>query len=29
MGWDRRRRFNGTGEVDGTLKQDNIFATNV
>ncbi len=29
MGWDRRRQFNGTGEVDSTLKQDDIFATNV
>ena len=22
IGWDRRRRFDGTGEVDITLKQD-------
>jgi hypothetical protein len=29
MGWARRRGFNGTGEVDSTLKQDDIFATNV
>jgi hypothetical protein len=29
MGWDRRRQFDGTGEVDITLKQDDILATNV
>jgi hypothetical protein len=29
MGWDRRRRLDGTGEVDITLKQDDILATNV
>ncbi len=27
--WDRRRQFDGTGEVDITSKQDNFLATNV
>jgi hypothetical protein len=25
LGWDRRRRFDGTGEVDITSKQDNFW----
>ncbi len=25
IGWDRRRRFDGTGDVDITSKQDNFF----
>jgi hypothetical protein len=25
IGWDRRRRFDGTGEVDITSKKDNFF----
>jgi hypothetical protein len=29
IGWDRRRRFDGTGEVDITSKQDEFLATNV
>jgi hypothetical protein len=29
IGWDRRRRFDGTGEVNVTSKQDNFLATNV
>ncbi len=29
IGWDRRRRFDGTGEVDTTSKQDNFLASNV
>jgi hypothetical protein len=29
IGWDRRRWFDGTGEVDITSKQDNFSATNV
>ncbi len=29
IGRERRRRFDGTGEVDITSKQDNFFATNV
>ncbi len=29
LGWDRRRQFDGTGEVDITSKQDNLLATNV
>ncbi len=29
IGWDRRRRFDGTGEVDITLKLDDFLATNV
>jgi hypothetical protein len=29
IGWDRRRRFDGTGEVVITSKQDNFLATNV
>ncbi len=29
IGWDKRRRFDGTGEVDITLKQDDFLATNV
>jgi hypothetical protein len=30
IGWDLlRRRFDGTGEVDITSKQDNFLATNV
>ena len=28
-GWDKRRRFDGTGEVDITSKQDIFLATNV
>jgi hypothetical protein len=27
--WDKRRRFDGTGEVDITSKQDEFLATNV
>ncbi len=29
IGWDRRRQFDGTGEVDITSKQDVFLATNV
>jgi hypothetical protein len=29
IGWDRRRQFDGTGEVDIKLKQDDCLATNV
>jgi hypothetical protein len=29
IGWDRRRQFDGTGEVDITLKQDIFLATKV
>ncbi len=29
IGRDRRRRFDGTGEVDITLEQDDFLATNV
>ncbi len=29
IGWDRIRRFDGTGEVNITLKQDVFLATNV
>ena len=29
IGWDRRRRFDGTGEDDITSKQDKFLATNV
>ncbi len=29
IGWERRRRFDGTGEVDITSKQDEFLATNV
>jgi hypothetical protein len=29
IGWDRRRRFDGTGEVDIISKKDNFLATNV
>ncbi len=29
IGWERRRRFDGTGEVDISSKQDNFLATNV
>jgi hypothetical protein len=29
IGLDRRRRFDGTGKVDITSKQDNFLATNV
>ncbi len=29
IGWDRRRRFDGTGEVDITSKQNDFSATNV
>jgi hypothetical protein len=29
IGWGRRRRFDGTGEVDFTSKQDVFLATNV
>jgi hypothetical protein len=28
-GWNRRRRFDGTGEVAFTSKQDDFLATNV
>jgi hypothetical protein len=27
IGWDRRRQFDGTGEVDITSKQDDFLAT--
>jgi hypothetical protein len=29
IGWDRRKQFDGTGEVDITSKQDNFLALNV
>ncbi len=29
IGWDRRRRFDSTGEVDITIKQEDFLATNV
>jgi hypothetical protein len=29
IGWDRRRRFDGTGKVDITSKYDDFSATNV
>ncbi len=29
IGWNRRRQFDGTEEVDITSKQDDFFATNV
>jgi hypothetical protein len=29
IGWDRRRQFDGTGEVDITSKQDEFLAANV
>jgi hypothetical protein len=29
IGWDRRRQFDGTGEVDITSKQDEFLATNI
>jgi hypothetical protein len=28
IGWDRRRKFDGTGEVDTTSKQDNFLEAN-
>jgi hypothetical protein len=29
LGWDWRRQFDGTGEVDITSKKDNFLALNV
>ncbi len=29
IGWERRRQFDGTGEVDIASKQDDFLATNV
>ncbi len=29
IGWDRRKQFDGKGEVDTTSKQDDFLATNV
>jgi hypothetical protein len=29
IGWDKRRGFDGTGEVDITSKQEDFLATNV
>ncbi len=29
IGWERRRRFDGTGEVDISSKQEDFLATNV
>ena len=29
IGWDRRRQFDGTGEVDITSKQDEFLEANV